>query len=353
VVREDPDRAGLLYAGTEFGIYVSFDNGANWQSLQMNLPHTPVTDIKVAHKDLVLSTQGRSFWILDNLTPLHQASTQIAAAPAHVFVPREAVRTNTRRGGGPSGGGSGLQYPQPGAQIDYYLGAAAGEVKMEIVDGAGKVVRTFTSSTGIGEEADGGPDAGGGDDAEGGFRFRGGPTRLDKTAGMHRFTWDLRYPGPWQSAQRPEGPNGPMAVPGKYAVRLTVGSYTATQPLVVVEDPRNLADNVTLSDLQQQFDHNMRVRELVSEANRTVARVRAEQSKASGEREVKLKQLADKLITPAIRYSQPEQQTQITYLYSVTTATDQKPGRDVVERYGVLKKELEERERELEGILAK
>ncbi|HLH17859.1 MAG TPA: hypothetical protein VKX45_11590 [Bryobacteraceae bacterium] len=352
VVREDPDRAGLLYAGTEFGIYVSFDNGANWQSFQMNLPHTPVTDIRVAHKDLVLSTQGRGFWILDNLTPIEQAGAETAAAPAHLFAPREAVRANTRRAGGPSGGGSGLQYPLPGAQIDYYLGAApAGEVKLEILDGAGKVVRTFTSSTGTGEEAGGAADAGGGDDAEGGFRMRSGPTRLEKTAGMHRFTWDLRYPGPWQSAQRPEGPNGPMAVPGKYAVRLTVGSYTATEPLTVVEDPRNVADNVTLSDLREQFEHNMRVRELVSEANRTVARVRAEQSKASGDREVKLKQLADKLITPPIRYSQPELQTQITYLYSVTTATDQKPGRDVVERYGVLKKELEEREKELDAIL--
>jgi hypothetical protein len=140
-------------------------------------------------------------------------------------------------------------------------------------------------------------------------------------------------------------------MPGKYAVRLTVGPYTATQALTIVEDPRNLADNVKLSDLREQFEHNVRVRELVSEANRTVAKVRAEQSKASGDREVKLKELAGKLITPAIRYSQPGLQTQITYLYSVTTATDQKPGRDVVERYDVLKKELEAREKELDGIL--
>jgi photosystem II stability/assembly factor-like uncharacterized protein len=351
VVREDPDRAGLLYAGTEFGMYVSFDNGGTWQNFQMNLPHTPVTDIKVAHKDLVISTQGRSFWILDNLTPLHQTSDSVTASAAHLFAPKEAVRANTRRSGGPSGGGSGLQYPQPGAQIDYYLGAAAADVKLEILDAAGKVVRTFSNTTGTGEDAAGPADAGGGDEEEGGFRFRGGPTRLNATPGLHRFTWDLRYPGPWQSAQRPEGPNGPAAVPGKYSVKLTVGSYTATQPLTIVEDPRNLKDNVTLTDLREQFEHNLRVRELVSEVNRTVAKVRAEQSKASGDREVKLKELAGKLITPAIRYSQPELQTQITYLYTVTTATDQKPGKDVVDRYEVLKKELSAREAELNSIL--
>jgi len=142
-----------------------------------------------------------------------------------------------------------------------------------------------------------------------------------------------------------------MVVPGSYAVRLTAGPYTATEPLTIVEDPRNLVDNVKLSDLREQFEHNMRVRELVSEVNRVVAKVRAEQSKASGDREVKLKELANKLITPAIRYSQPQLQTQITYLYSVTTATDQKPGRDVVERYDVLKKELDQREKELDAIL--
>ena len=113
-----PDRAGLLYAGTEFGMHISFDNGAHWQNFQLNLPATPVTDIKVAHKDLVLSTQGRSFWILDNLTPLHQLDEQ----PLTLYAPRDAVRSPATRGGGR---GSALQYPLPGAQIDYYLGSGA------------------------------------------------------------------------------------------------------------------------------------------------------------------------------------------------------------------------------------
>jgi photosystem II stability/assembly factor-like uncharacterized protein len=119
VVREDPNRSGLLYAGTEFGMYVSFDNGARWQSFQMNLPATPITDIKLTRKDLVLSTQGRSLWILDNLTPLHQWSDKATSSQTYLFQPRDAVRTSGRGGGGPSGGRSGVQYPANGAQIDY------------------------------------------------------------------------------------------------------------------------------------------------------------------------------------------------------------------------------------------
>jgi hypothetical protein len=347
VVREDPDRAGLLYAGTEFGIYVSFDNGTHWQSFQLNLPVTPVTDIKIAHKDLVLSTQGRSFWILDDLTPLHQLNDQVASAQAALFEPREAVRTPARGGGG-LGGRSGVQYPLPGAMIDYYVSSApSGEITLDVLDGSGKVIRKFTSAA-AGEERSTDAEAGGGDDEDGGFRIRSGPTRLEKSAGMHRFTWDLRYPGPWTSNARPEAPNGPMAAPGKYALRLTVGSWTSTQPLTVIEDPRVTKTGVTTTDLREQFDHNLRVRDMVSEANKAVARVRAAQAGlrdaagGSGDKLAKLNDLASHLITPSIRYSKPELQTHINYLYSLTNATDQKIGRDAVERYQELRKELDE-----------
>ena len=175
---------------------------------------------------------------------------------------------------------------------------------------------------------------------------------------MHRFTWDLRYPGPWQSDARPEGPNGPMAVPGQYAVRLTVGSWNSTQPLTVSEDPRVTKDGVTIADLREQFEHNMRVRDLVTDVNKTVARVRAAQTKLRGatgsaaETLAKLNELASHLITPAIRYSKPELQTHITYLYGMTNTADQKIGGDAIERYGVLRKELGQRIAELDKILA-
>lgn len=351
VVREDPDRPNLLYAGTEFGIYVSFDNGARWQPFQMNLPVTPVTDIKIAHKDLILSTQGRGFWILDNLTPLHQLN----ADPITLLQPREAIRTTAR-----GGGRGGPQYPLAGAQIDYYVAAApAGEISLEILDGTGKVIRKFSSNGP--EERTPPPDAepAGGEDGEGGGgRGRGGPSRLEKTAGMHRFTWDLRYPGSWQSAQRPEGPNGPTAVPGKYSVRFTAGNYSKTQPLTITEDPRVTKDGVTLADLKEQFDHNIRVRDLVSEVNKAVARIRAAQAKYRGVNNAeadsilpRINELASHMITPSIRYSKPELQTHIAYLYSLTNGTDQKIGRDAIERYDVLRKELEKRLAELNAIL--
>ena len=354
MVREDPDRAGLLYAGTEFGMYISFDNGLHWQSFQINLPVTPVTDIKIAHQDLVLSTQGRSFWILDNLTPLHQLNDKVTASQSYLFTPREAIRT-TARGG--FGRGGGIQYPLTGASVDYYLAAApSGDITLEVLDAGGKPIRKFTSAGAAAEERPAEADAAPSED-EGGFRMRAAPTRLDKTPGMHRFTWDLRYPGPWRSATRPEGPNGPAAVPGKFSLRLTVGSWTSTQPLTVVEDSRVTKDGVTTADLREQFDHNVQVRDLVSDLNRTLARLRAAQASLRGKPDAdadklaKLNELASHLITPSIRYSQPELQTHITYLYTVTNSTDQKIGRDVIERYGVLRKELDQRMAELDKIL--
>ncbi|HVT37516.1 MAG TPA: hypothetical protein VHE78_00600 [Gemmatimonadaceae bacterium] len=358
VVREDPARAGLLYAGTEFGMYVSFDNGAHWQSLQLNLPATPVTDIKFARNDLVLSTQGRAFWILDNLTPLHQLNDKVASAPATLFRPREVVRTRGGRGGG-GGRGSGPQYPAAGAMIDYHLASVSTEeVSLQIVDGSGKVVRTFTSAAPAAPERPA-ADAPPSDDEEGGGGGRGGrgsAPRLDRNAGMHRFTWDLRYPGPLNGAGA-EGGNGPVAVPGSYAVRLKVGAATQTQPLTIVEDPRILRDGITLEDLRAQFEHNMKMRDLVSDANRTVARVRAAQQRLRGasgadaDRLAKLNELASHLITPGIRYSKPELLTHITYLYSMTNGADQKPGRDAIERMHVLRKELDERKKALDRIL--
>jgi len=345
VVREDPDREGLLYAGTEFGIYLSFDNGAHWQSFQLNLPVTPVTDIKVAHKDLVISTQGRSFWILDDLTPLHQLPD--AGTKAYLYAPREAVRTPPHYSG--EGGGSNFssgqpEYPASGAMVNYYLETAATEdIKLEIMDGAGRVLRTFTSA-----KAE--PDRGGGDEEE--FMGRAAPVTLDKTAGMHRFTWDLRCAGPWQSEKRPEGPNGPRAVPGKYLVKLTAGAYTSTKPLEVMEDPRATKAGVTTADLKEQFEFNLRIRELVSEVNRLVAKVKAAQATLKDtDRLAKLNEFAARLITPPIRYSKPELQTQITYLYSLTTGADQKIGQDAFDRFAVLRKQLTKQQTDLAAIL--
>lgn len=355
VVREDPDRPGLLYAGTEFGMYISFDNGAHWQSFQLNLPVSPVTDIKVTHEDLQLSTQGRSFYILDDITPLHQISEKTASDP-FLFTPKEAVRTP----GGAGFGGDAIahyppspEYPRPGAMIDYYLPTEPTEdITLEILDAGGNHIKTFTSAAPVRARRREGR-SGEAEDENAGPRRRMAPVRLDKSAGMHRFTWDLRYPGPWMSVANPEGPNGPAAVPGKYEVKLTVGSFTSTRSFTIIEDPRITADGVTTADLQEQFDHNMKARNLVSEVNKSVSRVLEARTKLASDPEklAKLNDVADHLITPAIRYSKPELQTHITYLYGMTNSTDQKIGRDAVDRYDTLKKELDERNAELQAIL--
>lgn len=348
VVREDPDRAGLLYAGTEFGIYISMDNGANWQSFQINLPVTPVTDMVVAHKDLIVATQGRSFWILDNLTPLHQMKDALVSSV--LFAPRVAVRTPAQGSlEGLSRSDGGLSYPRPGAMIDYYLAADSSDVRLEILDSAGAVVRTTTSAGPAGVVV---APAGSADEDED-FRPRGVPAVLDKSAGMHRFTWDLRVPGPWQSRTRPEGPNGPVVPPGQYSVRLTAGSWTSTHPLTVIEDPRVTASGVEDADLREQYEHNLKVRQLVSDVNQAVAKLRAAQAAAKADpgKLDRLSTLAAKMITPSIRYSKPELQTHIAYLYGLTNGPDQKIGQDAVERLEVLRKELDQRIAELSSIL--
>src|SRR5260370_19775487 len=163
-------------------MYISFDNGERWQSFQLNLPATPVTDIKLTRKDLVLSTQGRSFWILDNLTPLHQLKDELASSQAILFAPREAVRTPPRGCRGLSGR-SGVQYPLAGAAIDYYLASApASEITLDVLDGSGNLVRRFSSGGSGGDDRNVDADAAPTDDEEGGFRVRSGPTRLDKSA---------------------------------------------------------------------------------------------------------------------------------------------------------------------------
>jgi len=356
VVREDPDRAGLLYAGTEFGMFVSLDNGGTWRPFNNNLPVVPINDLKVHRKDLVIATQGRGFWIMDNLTPLHQWSPTVASARAHLFAPREAIRTRYAVAGlrGRLGPAS-PQYPAPGAQIDYWLpGDVAGDVTLEILDAKGEVVRTFSSEGGAPRTQTGPADP----DED--MRPRGGASapRLTKSAGLNRFTWDLRYVGPWSAATRSASPGGgPMAVPGSYSVRLTVGGTPMTQPLTVKTDPRNEADGVTLADLREQFEISTRVRDLVSEVNQLVWRVRegkrrlASATGAAADTLKRIEALESKLVTPAVRYSRPELQAHIQYLYSLTNQADQKLGRDVTERYAVLRKELDALKNEANRII--
>ncbi|MEO7042806.1 MAG: hypothetical protein ABI035_11135, partial [Gemmatimonadaceae bacterium] len=353
VIREDPVRAGLLYAGTEFGMFVSLDNGAHWSPFQFNLPATPINDINVHGSDMAIATQGRAFWIMDDLAPLRDWNAGVASANAHLFRPRTAYRMHYRANpvSDRSNSTAAPQYPRSGAVIDYYFASEpTGKVTLDILDGSGKVVQSFVSAASTASRAGGAEEAG---EDEDGPRRRPAGAAPTTHAGVNRFTWDLTYPGPRQSASRPAGGGGPDAVPGTYRVRLSVAAagnaqaWSETQPLDVKPDPRVTKDGVTIADMRQQFEHNTRVRDLVSDVNIAVSRIRAAQARLKGATGAaadtlqKLSVIAAKLETPPIRYSQPQLQGNITYLYGMTNGADQKVGHDALDRYRTLRAALD------------
>ena len=347
VVREDPDREGMLYAGTEFGMFISFDDGESWQSFQLNLPATPVSDIKVYRQDLVLSTMGRSFWILDNVSRLHQINRRSAASNYHLFAPREAYRMRHRASGR---GVANPEYPSAGVMIDYYLAEQPSEeVILEILDGGGQLVRGYSSE----RPADLPITSEQLDISE--FHLeRFGTTRLSKSAGMHRFVWDMRHAGAWNSSASSAGRSGPMAVPNIYQVKLTVGKWSQTEPFALLTDPRVAQDGVTLGDLKEQLSLSMAVRDTISRARMANDRINRERRqlaetiekggrdfRSAQAREERLAALQAKFVTAEGRYMTPMLLDQLSYLNSMLGRADQKPGRDAYERH-----------KELEGLLA-
>ncbi len=268
-VREDPARRGLLYAGTQHGVYVSADEGDHWQPLSLNLPDVPVSDVWVEANSIAIATHGRSFYVLDDIAPLRQAGQ--TTADVHLFTPADAIR-----GAGP-------------ATISYLLPKPAEKMTIEILDGRGQLVQSIQGAlpgAGRGARGAGGAAGAGGAGAPGapegappaegggGGRGRGGPPTAPMAAGLNRATWNLDYPGAvtfpnmilWGATT-----SGPLALPGTYQVRLTVDGTSRTQPLVVKKHPlRNTPD----ADLQQQFTLALQIRDKVSEANNAVIRIR-------------------------------------------------------------------------------
>jgi photosystem II stability/assembly factor-like uncharacterized protein len=284
-IREDKKRRGLLYVGTELGIYVSFNDGASWQSLQLNLPVTPVHGIVSEERDLVIGTHGRGFYILDDINVLRQANAAITTDALHIFEP-----TNPLRG------------LDDNVRFDYYLGKDADEVKIEIL-GDGKVLRSFT-----GTAKDAQQPAPGEGQRGGGFGDPP-PPRVGVKKGTNRFTWDLRqegavvFPGMIMWAGNPR--RGPASPPGKYAVRITANGQTESRDFAIGIDPRLLSDGITEAYLQEQFKLSSRVRDKVSEANTAVIKIRAirdqvtkAMEKVSARRKSEIQTLADRLMKP-------------------------------------------------------
>jgi len=279
VIREDPNKRGLLYAGTETGIYVSFDDGANWQSMQFDLPVTPITDLVIQkrEKELVAATQGRSFWIFDDLPVLHQlmdAGGFKAAGDSRLFKPKEAYRM-------PGGGGFQLpptatvgRNPAGGAVVYYSLKTKpTTDLVIEFLDRNGKSIRKFTGRLPRQGAASGGaeqPAAPPADD-EG---FFGAPARVTTDVGLNRFVWDLRYadatrfPGMilWAGETR-----GPRIAPGSYQVKLTVDGKTMTESFEVKPDPRL---TTTGADYAKQLDLALKIRDKLTETHNAIIQIR-------------------------------------------------------------------------------
>jgi photosystem II stability/assembly factor-like uncharacterized protein len=278
VIREDPNKRGLLYAGTETGMYVSFDNGERWQSMQLNLPIVPITDLAIQkrEKELVVATQGRSFWILDDLPLLHQMMDSggfSAVSETRLYKPKESYRM-------PGGGGFPLgptatvgRNPANGVVVYYSLKAKpTSDVDLEFLDPAGKSIRKFTAKAKTEGAAPAGPPpqpAG-----EGGFFGGGGAPPVPTDVGLNRFVWDTRYPDAvrfpgmilWAGETR-----GPRLTPGNYQVKLTVDGKSYTQPFEIKPDPRL---TTTPADYAKQFELGLKIRDKLTETHNAIIQIR-------------------------------------------------------------------------------
>ena len=270
-VREDPNRKGLLYAGTERGVWVSFDDGENWQTLQLNLPVVPIHDLMVQPRenDLVVATHGRAFWVLDDLTPLYQLA-DAARSSAYLYQPRLTYRMRGFGGFGRRGAAVG-QNPPNGTIVYYYFkDKPKGEVKLEFLDHDGKLVKMFTTRRERGE----GEEQRNGDEEEPFFGRGRGTPRPSADSGMNRFVWDLRYtdattvPGAilWGGTTR-----GPVVVPGTYTVQLIAEKDTLRQSFEVKLDPRV---QTSQADLQEQLDLLLKIRDKLSETDEAINTIR-------------------------------------------------------------------------------
>ena len=318
VLREDPVREGLLYAGTEYGMFVSFDDGEQWHSFQQNLPVTPITDLKIFRGDLVLSTMGRAFWILDNITALRDARiTQLKDVPV-LFQPDNTIRYRypkvSRRAGV-------AQYPRTSVPIDYYLPKDhKGPIELEIIDAQNKTVASIVSNKTLlpkVEEVE---------DMNLSQVFRYVDTKLETKAGINRFAWDLRQKGAWSSNPRRSFKRGPIVAPGLYTVNLKVNGQTLSQPFEIKMDPRVAKSGLRKTDLVNQIALQEKVIVLLSDARKLQAQL--EKSKLETAKKV-LQQLKNDDVV----YPQQMFVAQVGYLLNMISNADQKPGQEAENRY--------------------
>lgn len=254
VLRVDPKRAGLLYAGTEFGMYVSFDDGSSWKPFQLNLPKVPITDLTIKNDNLIAATQGRSFWIIDDLTPLHQLNETVAKADFHLYKPLPSYRMNGGQGGWRGESKTeGKNHPN-GVLIHYFVKDTAKlAASLEILELNGTLIKKFSTK----------PDK------------KAKEEEMKVKPGFNRHNWNMRYENAdgfdglimWGG-----GLSGPKAVPGKYKAKLTINGQSQETEFEIVKDPRTQG---TVEDIRAQFDFLLSVRDKLTETNKAVKRIRS------------------------------------------------------------------------------
>lgn len=358
VVREDPQQEGLLYAGTDFGLYVSFDGGVSWTSLQLDLPVTPITEIRLHRGDLVLSTMGRGFWILDDLAPLRQWSTDLETREAALIAPASAFRV--RLAGGRRGAPADPELESTGVHLDVWLGRDLGSeqtAELRILDAAGRTLRSF----GTGEPERPTPVIDG---------MRPAPRRapepnLPRTRGLHRLRWDLRSSGVPIPGAPERTLRGATVLPGDYRVELAIdGDLVGSAPLTLLPDPRLAEVGIGAADLSQQRDALERLLEDVDRLGSVLSRVRDQRQalrdlgartdvdlQESDTNEMtalvaELDRLEELLIQPRPgkvgAELEPQLFSQYRYLMGLLDSADQAPGDDALRRLADLREELDD-----------
>ena len=340
VVRADPDREGLLYAGTENGMYISMDDGKSWKSFQLNLPVVPITDLALKNQDLIVATQGRSFWIIDDLTPLHQFDSKAASQPAYFFKPRPLYRMGRRSN----------------VTLRFHLKEKPDSLAtLQIADSGGNVVKSFSSKP----------------------KKSAGETSLSLSSGMNTVSWNMRYasaktfPGMilWGG-----GTQGPRAVPGKYSATLKIGKQEHKQEFEIKIDPRISA---TQEDLVQQFKFHTELRNALSNVNQTIGRIRdvrtqinalkkrisgrkkfAALAKQASEVSAKLTAIEEKLYQTKNQSPQDplnfpiRLNNRLSALVSVVDTGDNAPTRQSREVYEMLKAEIDVQQKKFDALMA-
>ena len=321
VLREDPKKEGLLFAGTEFGMFVSFDDGNNWQSFQQNLPVTPITDIKIHRNDIVLSTMGRSFWIMDNISYLRTFSF----SDNQILYPIE----NTIRYRNRPLNNNHVSYPQTSVDIDYkILNELVEKIFIKITDLQDNVINSYVSS-----------DLNN-DDIENYEMSTNEFTyilnnNISKKVGVNRFKWDMRHRGSWNKDSRYSYRNGPLVKPGKYKVTITIDGVSFSENLEIISDPRiDLSTEV----YEEQEKILLEIRDFMTEVRffeDEVSKILIKKPKNK-----KYLSISKKLNTEKGTYMQPMLIDQIRYLQSMLRRADQKPGEDAINRLKELKSEF-------------